>query len=134
MCSLMGCTDSVELALGSPQKRYSQELPLSIHACVAETCQSWTLDAHSCELTTGEFDSGYMCIRGGEQQVRLSFQRFPRTASELPVTLTIHAYDGTKLFEGQKTATIAPFYPNGYECDKNNPCYSGKVDFSSPSP
>jgi len=65
--------------------------------------------------------------------VSFSFHRFPRVA-DIPVTVSITSYDGRKLFEGQNTVTPSPFYPNGYECDKNHPCYTAKAIFELPDP
>jgi len=129
----MDCSDNVRIELGSLLERHSGELPLSLHACVGETCRTWSVDANRCEAPGGEPEPGYRCVVV-DGQVRLSLWPSPRASNEISVSLTIHGASGAKLFEGSETVTLEPYYPNGYECDKDRPCYVATVDFASAIP
>jgi len=131
-CTAIGCTDKVTLELGSPHRRHADALPLTLRGCVGENCASWTLDAEDCKPAGEEAQRFlYWCFLDYREQVEIAIPLPERGERELPVTLAIHSKDGTKLFEGQETVKIAPYYPNGYECDKYYPCFAGKADFSS---
>lgn len=131
-CTLMGCDDEVTLKLGSAQELYADVMPITFGVCLAEVCRWWTFDARDskwCTLVAKE-DYGWPAscsVHQGEMEMRVPLVN--RQQGELPVTLTIHSNDGTVLFEGQNTPTIEARYPNGYECDKDWPCYSGSADF-----
>lgn len=133
-CSQVGCEDSITLEVGSLHEKYGDEMPLTIQACVAETCRSWILDAdrpRPCKPSAEEVNEHSFCYFDSKEQLRITFPHSMRAEGELPVSLTIHSKDGKKLLEEQQTVRIEPRYPNGYECDKNHPCYGGSVDFSS---
>lgn len=132
-CSLAECADKVRIELGGPMERHAEELPLSLQACVGETCRSWTVDANRCEYPDGRPDPAYWCVVV-DGQVRLDLWPSPRASNEVPVSVTIHGTSGVKLFESSQTVTLEPFYPNGYECDKDRPCYVATVDLSSAIP
>lgn len=133
LCTLMGCSNNVRIHLDRPHERYSDLLPLRIDACVAETCRSWSIDDESCEPIGGG-SAPKNCWHGldGEGWVSFDFPA-PSRAADLPVTVRVSAYAGRNLFEGEDTVKVSPYYPNGYECDKDHPCYSGGVEFALPS-
>lgn len=133
-CTLIGCSDTVTLSLGNPHERYSDEMPLTFRSCLAEVCRSWTLDdgegPRSCiQIAEEKYHPLARCDVDYQQQVRIVLPLDTRAEAELPVALTIYSKGGATLFEGQEMAKVKPTYPNGYECDKDYPCYGGSVDF-----
>lgn len=133
ICTLMDCSNGVSLRLGSPHERYAEEMPLRIEACVEEVCRTWILDkTPNLECRLQDEDLHVHCFRNANEQLSLQFHQ--KRTDESPVSVTIRSKDGATLFEGQETVKLEPFYPNGYECDKKNPCYSGSADFSSQYP
>lgn len=133
MCSLVDCSSGVGVRLGSPHEKYAEEMPLEIDACVAGDCRTWIVDKNASHLCTGKEPTSthYCFVKEESISLLLSHNEGP---GDVPVAVTIRSKDGATLFEGQETVKLEPLYPNGYECDKNSPCYSGSADFSSLSP
>lgn len=129
-CTAVGCDDTVTVELGSPHLQWADELPLTLRSCIGESCAYWVLDAKGCNPMVAETPQ-YWCHIDFQQRVVLWISSPVRGAREVAVSVTLQSRDGNELFTGEKSGTLEPYYPNGYECDKHNPCWQATVDFSS---
>lgn len=127
-CTAMGCERAVDVRLGSLHERFADEMPLTIEGCAGKGCQIWIVDNEARELCKRESPGLSRCsVEDDSISLMLVHDQGPEDVS---VAVTIRSKDGATLFEKQASVAVEPFYPNGYECDKNSPCYTASVDFS----
>lgn len=129
-CTAVGCADTVTFDLGSPHLHYAEELPLALRTCIGESCAHWVLDAKDCKPADEETPL-HWCHFDFEQRLEVWMPLQDRSPREIAVSVSIRSKDGDELFAGQKNVLLEPHYPNGYECDKYNPCWQATADFSS---
>lgn len=130
LCTLVGCSYKATIELGSIESS-ADKMPIHIKSCNAGECHEWTVDRDErwCQ-SVGAEKFGHDCRVDWKGMLRVGFYIENKPAA-IPVEITISSKDDELIAHYQKTIELEVYYPNGYECDKYDPCYGGTFDFAN---
>lgn len=132
-CTEVGCADAARVSLTGIVDKYAASLPLTIKLCVdGGSCITAALTKENgvptCTVSSGVSPSGCAITPSGAIDIDVGLDS--KAAAKTAVTLSALVTDGTsaKLFEADKSVTLASVEPNGPNCEPT--CHQGSVSFT----
>jgi hypothetical protein len=128
-CTLIGCGSTTTAHVASVVTE-TIPLPLTVTVC-AEGCQHYRLERDDggviCRpATNGDQFVAWECVLDADGGAKLWVPVRGPGSHALSVVATTDA--GTQVFDRTGSIDVTASYPNGYECDKDNPCLQGATD------
>jgi hypothetical protein len=133
-CTEIGCSDSTRVSLTGIAEKYAGSLPLTIKLCVdGSSCITAELTkengALTCRVASGTSHGG-CAIQANGKDLDIEVALDSNAAAKAEVKLSVLVTDGTsaKLFEADKSVTVASTMPNGEGCEPT--CHQAEASFT----
>jgi hypothetical protein len=132
-CTLIGCTDQLNVELGAIGNKFASSLPITLSICVDDKgCEAFVVEAVGgalqCRADGGEtLGSCSLDAAGNVTVIPAIGVGGKLAAGSHDVALTVKDKDGTTLAIGSGKAVLKENRPNGPGCDPV--CIQGSVTF-----
>ncbi len=130
-CTEIGCYSGATVTVTGAVAAWDSMLPMKLDVCAAG-CKPFRVDREAgvggtiClpAYSTDQFGTWRCSIAAGNVVLTVPV----RGSGSQSISLVATNDANSELFRRMGSVEVAAFYPNGYDCDKDFPCFQGKTE------
>jgi hypothetical protein len=132
-CTEIGCSSGATVTVVGAVAAWDSMLPMNLEVC-ADGCKQFKVErVEGRAACTGPGSAGpqfgsWQCVTNDAGNLVIVIPVSKAGSQTLSLVATNDT--GTQLFQRTGSVEVVPFYANGYDCDKDHPCFQGTTDLS----
>jgi hypothetical protein len=124
-CTEIGCSSDVRVTVAGAVAAWDSMLPMNVNVCV-DDCRQFKIERDASGTTcSGSGDLSWQCVIYAGN---VTFVAPVHGAGSREISLVVTNDANAELFRRTASVAVSPYYANGYDCDKDYPCFQGTTE------